>query len=105
MSVITLNALIVIYVHCKNVIEKLLQSDTASSVDSFDWQMQLRYYFNRDDEIITVKCVQTSYPIGYEYLGNLAHWVATREDNRRAGGEGGKEKVGKGNRGKGNKWR
>lgn len=47
---------------------------------SFEWISQLRYYWEMDDrkeENMWVKCVQTSFPYGYEYLGNSMRLVIT----------------------------
>jgi len=64
---ITLNALIVIDVHAKDVVGKLV-SEEVDDVGAFEWISQLRYYWEEDD--CYVKCVQTRFPYGYEYLGN-----------------------------------
>lgn len=71
---VTLNALIVIDVHAKDVVEKLVQMN-VTDVGSFEWISQLRYYWENDD--CFVKCVQTNFPYGYEYLGNTLRLVIT----------------------------
>lgn len=71
---VTLNALIVIDVHAKDVVEKLVQTN-ITDVGSFEWISQLRYYWENDD--CYVKCVQTNFPYGYEYLGNTLRLVIT----------------------------
>jgi len=51
---VTLNALIVIDVHAKDVVEKLWTSE-VNSVGAFEWISQLRYYWEENN--LRVKCV------------------------------------------------
>jgi dynein heavy chain len=71
---ITLNALIVIDVHAKDVVENLVKSEINDTI-SFEWISQLRYYWENDD--LYCKCIQTNFPYGYEYLGNSLRLVIT----------------------------
>lgn len=59
---VTLNALIVIDVHAKDVVDKLVVTN-VTDIGSFEWISQLRYYWESDD--CYVKCVQTNFPYGY----------------------------------------
>ncbi|CAE7245777.1 Dnah1, partial [Symbiodinium pilosum] len=75
----TMNALIVIDVHAKDVIWGFVEQGVKDKF-SFEWISQLRYYWEVDDrqqENMWVKCVQTSFPYGYEYLGNSMRLVIT----------------------------
>jgi dynein heavy chain len=72
---VTINALIVIDVHAKDVVE-ILYKNNVTDVGSFEWISQLRYYWERDD--CYVKMVQTNFPYGYEYLGNTLRLVITQ---------------------------
>jgi dynein heavy chain len=78
---LTLNALIVIDVHARDVTSKLVKEE-VDDLGAFLWISQLRYYWE-DDPTPTdkmncyVKCVQTSFPYGYEYLGNSMRLVIT----------------------------
>lgn len=60
MATITINALIVIDVHAKDTIEKLVVAE-VNDVNAFEWISQLRYYWEereKDDiENCRVKCV------------------------------------------------
>lgn len=71
---ITMGALITIDVHAKDVI-KVLVRDKISEITAFEWISQLRYYW--EDKNMRVKCIQTNYPYGYEYLGNTFRLVIT----------------------------
>lgn len=74
MQSITINALIVIDVHAKDVVEKLVEANIRD-IAAFEWISQLRYYWETDN--CFVKCIQTSFPYGYEYLGNTLRLVIT----------------------------
>jgi len=64
---ITLGALIVIEVHAKDTIKTLVE-ERIGDIAAFEWISQLRYYWEKDN--CYVKCIQTNFPYGYEYLGN-----------------------------------
>lgn len=47
------------------------------SVDNFDWQKQLRYYWDYDVDNCVVRMSSSTYTYGYEYLGASARLVIT----------------------------
>ena len=69
-----MGALIVIDVHAKEVVRKLVD-ERVSDINHFNWISQLRYYWTKDD--CYVRCIQTDFPYGYEYLGNTQRLVIT----------------------------
>eukprot|EP00741_Cyanophora_paradoxa_P012299 tig00000169_g11885.t1 len=69
----TMAALIVMEVHARDVVEKLIDVKVGS-VGDFEWVSQLRYYW--EDDCI-VRMVQCTFPYGYEYLGNTSRLVIT----------------------------
>ncbi|KAL4464296.1 hypothetical protein ABPG72_011341 [Tetrahymena utriculariae] len=71
---VTINALIVLDVHAKDVV-KNLEENKVTEIGAFEWISQLRYYWENND--CRVKCVQTNFPYGYEYLGNTLRLVIT----------------------------
>ncbi|CAD7943415.1 unnamed protein product [Amoebophrya sp. A25] len=74
-----IGALVVIDVHAKDVVQKLID-EKIDSKDAFEWISQLRYYWEEDDtqaENVWVRMVQTNFPYGYEYLGNTFRLVIT----------------------------
>lgn len=71
---IALGALIVIDVHAKDVVERLVD-ECVDNINAFEWISQLRYYW--EDDECRVKMVQTDFPYGYEYLGNTLRLVIT----------------------------
>jgi dynein heavy chain len=69
-----LGDLIVIDVHNRDVVKKLIDSGVSSEND-FEWISQLRYYWEEDD--LKIKIVNASFLSGYEYLGNTGRLVIT----------------------------
>uniref|UniRef100_G3TQL9 Dynein axonemal heavy chain 1 n=1 Tax=Loxodonta africana TaxID=9785 RepID=G3TQL9_LOXAF len=69
-----LSALIVIEVHAKDVVSKLIRENVVS-VHDFDWISQLRYYWTNDD--LYIRAVNAEFIYGYEYLGNSGRLVIT----------------------------
>ncbi|XP_072576883.1 dynein axonemal heavy chain 1 isoform X1 [Vulpes vulpes] len=69
-----LSALIVIEVHAKDVVSKLIQENIVS-VNDFEWISQLRYYWTNND--LYIRAVNAEFIYGYEYLGNSGRLVIT----------------------------
>ncbi|XP_055958183.1 dynein axonemal heavy chain 3 [Patella vulgata] len=74
MARITLEALIVIDVHARDVVSNLHNINTQKESD-FSWISQLRYYYEKN--AIMVKMITTSVAYAYEYLGNSGRLVIT----------------------------
>lgn len=70
----TLEALVVIEVHAKDIIRMLCEKGVESPT-SFDWLSQLRYYW--EDDGLQVQQINASLSYGYEYLGNTGRLVIT----------------------------
>jgi dynein heavy chain, axonemal len=76
---ISVNALIVIDVHARDVICRLVDEHVGEAA-AFEWVQQLRYYWEQDENEqfnCMTKCVATVFPYGYEYLGNTGRLVIT----------------------------
>ena len=87
-----MSALIVIEVHARDVVERLLEAQCGAATD-FEWVSQLRYYWEETphspamkdwgarrslgETNMVVRMVQCNYPYGYEYLGASARLVVT----------------------------
>ncbi|XP_029774824.1 dynein heavy chain 1, axonemal isoform X2 [Suricata suricatta] len=69
-----LSALIVIEVHAKDVVSKLIQENIVS-VNDFEWISQLRYYWMNNN--LYIQAVNAEFIYGYEYLGNSGRLVIT----------------------------
>ncbi|KAH1026251.1 hypothetical protein HUJ05_010798 [Dendroctonus ponderosae] len=71
---VTVEALIVIDVHCRDIVTKLKELKVTSVAD-FNWISQLRYYWRADG--VSVCMITTEVQYGFEYLGNTGRLVAT----------------------------
>ena len=75
----TIQALLVIEVH-NQVITNEIRDKGVSEIAAFDWQAQLRYYW--EDGNLWVKQTNAILPYGYEYLGNTGRLVITSLTDR-----------------------
>jgi dynein heavy chain, axonemal len=71
----TLEALIVLDVHNRDVIKQELIDHNINDPNEFKWLAQLRYYWMEND--IWVKIINAVLEYNYEYLGNSARLVIT----------------------------
>ncbi|KAJ3254160.1 Dynein heavy chain 7, axonemal [Boothiomyces macroporosus] len=72
----TLEALVVIDVHARDVVGQLAAAN-VTNINDFAWLSQLRYYFSNPEEGLIVKMINSVQRYGYEYLGNSARLVIT----------------------------
>jgi dynein heavy chain len=80
----TLEALIVLDVHNKDVVKGLIEAEVTSIYD-FDYEAQLRYYWEVNDDPnnlegkrdTSVKIINNVLQYNYEYLGNSSRLVIT----------------------------
>lgn len=49
----------------------------VDNAESFEWLRQLRYYWEADIDDSVVKCANSRYNYGYEYLGACPRLVIT----------------------------
>ena len=71
---LSLGALVVIDVHARDVITGMVRDGIDTPAD-FEWQAQLRYYW--EDNEMVVRVINASLNYGYEYLGVSARLVIT----------------------------
>ncbi|XP_025054886.1 dynein heavy chain 6, axonemal [Alligator sinensis] len=69
-------ALITIDVHARDIVSELV-TEKVNSVDSFEWQRQLRYYWDLDLDNCVARMALSQYIYGYEYLGACPRLVIT----------------------------
>ncbi|CAI9736985.1 dynein axonemal heavy chain 6-like [Octopus vulgaris] len=72
----TLCALITIDVHARDIVSNLIEKD-ISNCQSFEWQKQLRYYWDVEQDTCIVHMCNSNYIYGYEYLGASSRLVIT----------------------------
>ena len=77
----TLEALIVLDVHAKEVIQSDLVKQNVSDCSEFAWLSQLRYYWE-DGPTVVVKITNAVLGYNYEYLGNSPRLVITQLTDR-----------------------
>ncbi|XP_052086994.1 dynein axonemal heavy chain 1-like isoform X4 [Mytilus californianus] len=70
----TMSALIVVEVHARDVVIKMLEEGVANQND-FEWVSQIRYYWHDDN--MWLQAVNAEFAYGYEYLGNTLRLVIT----------------------------
>nr|WAW84827.1 axonemal dynein heavy chain 1 [Halisarca dujardinii] len=68
-----MSALIVIEVHARDVVLKMVEED-VKNVNDFEWIGQLRYYWENE---LLIRAVNAEFVYGYEYLGNTGRLVIT----------------------------
>ncbi|ESO02212.1 hypothetical protein HELRODRAFT_65497 [Helobdella robusta] len=71
---ITLESLVVIDVHARDVIEDIISKNVTKDTD-FHWAAQLRYYYK--DQNVFVNMVNAAIKYANEYLGNTSRLVIT----------------------------
>jgi dynein heavy chain len=68
--------LLIIEVHSRDVLEKLVKSGISSAGD-FDWLQQLRCYWDKETDDCLFRITNTKTPYGHEYQGNNGRLVVT----------------------------
>ncbi|XP_063775637.1 dynein axonemal heavy chain 6 [Pseudophryne corroboree] len=71
-----ITALITVDVHARDIVSDLVK-DQVSSIDSFEWQRQLRYYWDLDLDNCVARMALSQYTYAYEYLGACPRLVIT----------------------------
>ncbi|KAK9497782.1 hypothetical protein O3M35_003706 [Rhynocoris fuscipes] len=72
---ITIEALAVLDIHAKDVVQELIDNKVMSSTE-FLWQCQLKYYWGKDLQVL-IRLTNAVVKYAYEYLGNTPRLVIT----------------------------
>ena len=70
------NTLLIIDVHAKDIVSSFVR-ESISEVDQFEWESQLRFYWDKDEDDIIIKQCTGRFCYGYEYLGLSNRLVIT----------------------------
>ncbi|KAL8432513.1 hypothetical protein ACSSS7_004567 [Eimeria intestinalis] len=70
------SALAIQTLHNRDVVESLIRENVAGP-DAFDWQKQLRHYWQGDSETLAVQQLSAVFQYGHEYLGAPQRLVIT----------------------------
>jgi dynein heavy chain len=76
-----INSTLIINVHARDVV-KALVLESVTSTNQFDWQSQLRFYWDRCEDDIMIKQCLGSFQYGFEYIGLNGRLVITPLTNR-----------------------
>ncbi|XP_061882783.1 dynein axonemal heavy chain 6 [Entelurus aequoreus] len=71
-----ITALITVDVHARDIVTDLVQQKVDNG-DNFEWQRQLRYYWDLDIDNCVANMALSTYIYGYEYLGACPRLVIT----------------------------
>ena len=71
-----LNTLIIIDVHARDIIDRFVR-DSILDAREFDWESQLRFYWDRDADDVAIRQCTGQFTFGYEYMGLDARLVIT----------------------------
>ena len=79
--IILVVSLIVIDVHARDVVERLINKQ-ISSLNDFEWVSTMRYYLTKSVEdpnepTVNIEMISTTIEYGFEYLGNTSRLVVT----------------------------
>ena len=74
-------ALIVVDVHARDVIERLIQAK-VSRTDDFEWISMMRFYMAQSNEepnekTVNIQMIATTLEYGFEYIGNQGRLVVS----------------------------
>lgn len=73
---ILVNTLLVLHTHNIEIVKRLIDRE-CDRVQDFEWQMQLRYYWDAESDNCIIRQTNTEFKYGYEYIGNNNRLVIT----------------------------
>eukprot|EP00105_Crassostrea_gigas_P044993 XP_019929141.1 PREDICTED: dynein beta chain, ciliary isoform X4 [Crassostrea gigas] len=72
-----LTSLLALMAHLRDFMERMIEAENNDAFSTFQWNAQLRYYYNKDTKGVTVKCLDAEFDYGYEYIGSSNREVIT----------------------------
>nr|CCC47395.1 putative dynein heavy chain, fragment [Trypanosoma vivax Y486] len=70
------NTLIIVDVHGRDIVDPFVR-DSVTDVREFDWESQLRFYWERDGDTCVIRQCTGRFNYGYEYMGLNGRLVIT----------------------------
>ncbi|CBH10362.1 dynein heavy chain, putative [Trypanosoma brucei gambiense DAL972] len=71
-----INTLIIVDVHGRDIVDRFVR-DSITDVREFDWESQLRFYWERDGDTCAIRQCTGHFKYGYEYMGLNGRLVIT----------------------------
>ena len=71
-----INTLIIIDVHSRDIVEHFIR-ETIINPSDFEWESQIRFYWDSTDDICNIKQCNGCFKYGYEYMGLNGRLVIT----------------------------
>jgi len=71
-----INTLLIIDVHARNIVESFIR-DSILDVREFEWESQLRFYWDRDEDDVVIRQCTGKFCYGYEFMGLDSRLVIT----------------------------
>lgn len=71
-----LNTLIIIDVHARDIIDRFVR-DSILDEREFDWESQLRFYWDKEEDDVVIRQCTGRFRFGYEYMGLNGRLVIT----------------------------
>nr|XP_022320176.1 dynein beta chain, flagellar outer arm-like isoform X6 [Crassostrea virginica] len=72
-----LTSLLALMAHLRDFMERMIEAENNDAFSTFQWNSQLRYYYNKDTKGVTVKCLDAEFDYGFEYIGSSQREVIT----------------------------
>ena len=63
-----INTLIIIDVHARDIVDRFVR-DSVLDAREFDWESQLRFYWEKDADDLAIRQTSGEFRFGYEYIG------------------------------------
>ncbi|KAF8276972.1 putative dynein heavy chain [Trypanosoma cruzi] len=70
------NTLIIVDVHGRDIVDRFVR-DSVTDAREFDWESQLRFYWERDGDTCVIRQCTGRFNFGYEYMGLNGRLVIT----------------------------
>uniref|UniRef100_A0A8C4R0M6 Dynein heavy chain n=1 Tax=Eptatretus burgeri TaxID=7764 RepID=A0A8C4R0M6_EPTBU len=70
------NTVLIIDVHCRDIVDSFVR-DNVTEAREFEWESQLRFYWDRDPDDLNIRQCTGTFGYGYEYMGLNGRLVIT----------------------------